>query len=235
MALRLSALVLTLALLAELVCAILYSPRLQVRQVRLVGVRNLDPGVVLARAEVKPGIALAAVPARAIRRRLEATPAVEWARVRRDWPATVVLAIRERRPAAFVRCGRGNLFVDRSGVAFSGVRCSTEGLPQLKGVRVNLGDLAQLRRDPRLRAALAALCAAQEASFAVREVAVHSPHNVALRLLDGTEVLLGRPERLRLKVSQAKVALAQLQPLHEVEYLDVSCPDAVVWKPRLSL
>jgi len=234
-ALRLTAAVLTAALAAELLWALFCSPRLRVRQVELVGVRKLDSRVIASRASIPPGAGIAAVSTRKIRRRLEAIPAVESATVSRDWPDTLVVVIRERTPAAFVRHPTGIVFLDRQGVAFAGGRWHTDGLPELKGVAVNLGRLGRAQRSGALKAALAALAAAQEAELAVGQVLVHALNDLELRLADETSLRLGRPEQLRLKLSQAKVALMQLQPLHEVEYLDVSCPDAAIWKPRLEL
>jgi hypothetical protein len=66
----------------------------------------------------------------------------------------------------------------------------------------------------------------------VSEVVWRGRDDLALRLADGTALHLGRPQLLRTKVSQAKVALIELRPRHRIEYIDVSCPDAAVWKPR---
>ena len=232
MALRLAAAGLLLVLAGQLVWALYRSPRFQVREVKVVGARMLDPGAVTARAAVAPGAGLAGVSTRRTRRAVEAMPAVEGASVRRDWPGTLVIVVRERTPAAFVRRGRGIIFLDRQGIAFAGTRCDPAGLPELKGIAVDLGRLGRPQDSAALRGALAALAAAQEAELVVRAVVARTDDDLALRLADGTALHLGRPERLRLKVSQAKVALTQLQPLHRIEYIDVSCPDAAVWKPR---
>jgi cell division protein FtsQ len=233
MALRLTAAALSLALLAELAGALLWSPRFRVRQVELRGLRMLDSRVIMSRVALRPGARLGAISTSAIRRRLEEIPAVESARVARDWPARLVIVIRERIPAAFIRCGAGIIFLDRRGTGFTAVGAHTDGLPELKGIVVNVGRLGQPQPTEALKQAMEALAAAQEAEMTVRQVIAPAPNDLELRLIDGTSLRLGRPERLRLKVSQAKVALMQLQPLHQVEYVDVSCPDAAVWKPRL--
>lgn len=233
MALRLSTAALSVALCAELVGALVWSPRFRVRQVELRGLRMLDSRVIMSRVALSPAVGLGAISTGAIRRRLEEIPAVQSACVARDWPARLVIVIRERVPAAFIRCGAGIIFLDRQGVGFTAVGAHTDGLPELKGVAVNLGHLGQPQPTKALKQAMAALAAAQEAEMTVRQVIARAPDGFELRLMDGASLRLGRPERLRLKVSQAKVALMQLQPLHQVEYVDVSCPDAVVWKPRL--
>ncbi|UCH34778.1 MAG: FtsQ-type POTRA domain-containing protein [Armatimonadota bacterium] len=233
MTLRVAAALLSAALLVELACAVVLSPRFRVRQVKLLGVRTLDAGAVLSRAGIGADAKLGAISTGKIRRRLAAIPAVDSVAVARDWPGTLVIVIRERIPAAFVRCGAGIVLLDRQGIAFTADRMRAEGLPELRGVTVHLGKLGRRQDCTALRSAMAALTAAQEAELTVGEAVVRGPSDLELRLADGTRLRLGRAEHLRLKLSQAKVALMQLQPLHEVEYVDVSCPDAAVWKPRV--
>ena len=232
MALRLTAAALALALLGELAGALLWSPRFRLRRVELSGVRMLDSRLVMLRADLGPGITLGRISTSAIKDRVEAIPAVEWASVARRWPDGLAIVVRERIPAAFIRCGKGIIFLDRRAVAFTAPRANTDGLPQLEGFRVDLGRLGRPQRSPALQVAMTVLAEAQENAMPVSQLVAWAPNQLELRLADGTALRLGRPQQLRLKLSQAKVALLQLQPLHRVEYVDVSCPDAAVWKPR---
>jgi len=233
--LRLAVVALALALCCELVAALLWSPRFHARDIEVRGARMLDPNFVAACAGVRSGSGLALVRTGAIRRRLEAIPAVASASVARDWPDTLVIVIRERIPASYIRLGRGMLFLDRQAVAFAAARASTDGLPELVGVPLRFDRRGHIRRTRELKSAMAALMAAQEVELGVHQVIARGANDLELRLADQTLLRLGRPEHLRLKVSQAKVALTQLRPLHEVEYVDVSYPDAAVWKPRAGL
>lgn len=235
MALRLTAVMLSAALLIELVAAGLWSPRFRVRRVELRGLRMLDSRTVMLRVGLGSGAGLGAISTRRIRERVEAIPAVESASVARHWPDTLMITVRERLPAAFIRCGAGIIFLDRHGITFTAVGAHTDGLAELKGVALDLGRLGRPQPTKVLSRAMAALAAAQEAELMVAQVAACGPSDLELLLADGTSLRLGRPEKLRVKLSQAKVALMQLQPLHQVEYVDVSCPDAAVWKPRLEL
>jgi cell division protein FtsQ len=233
MALRLTAAALSFALLGELVLALLFSPRFRVREVEVRGLRTLDSRAVMPCTGVRPETGLWAISTGRMRARLEAIPAVESAVVSRHWPNRLAITIRERVPVAFIRCGMGIVYLDRRRVVFTGARSETDGVPELKGVAVNLGRLGQVQRSRALTSAMAALEAAQQAELAVAQVIARGRSDLELILSDGTGLRLGRPEQLALKLSQAKVALLQLQPLHKVEYVDVSYPDAAVWKPRL--
>jgi len=233
MALRLAVAGLSFVLLTELVLALLFSPRFRVRELEVRGLRMVDSRAVMLCTGLRPETGLWAISTAKMRARLEAIPAVESAVVSRHWPNRLAIAVRERIPAAFVRCGMGIVYLDRRGVAFAGSRGHTDGLPELKGVAVNLGRLGRVQRSREFTSAMAALDAAQRAELAVAQVIAVAPNDFQLVLGDGTGLRLGRPEQLLLKLSQAKVALLQLQPLHRIEYVDVSCPDAAVWKPRL--
>jgi cell division protein FtsQ len=235
MVLRLTAAALALVLLGELAGALLWSPRFRLRRVELSGLRMLDSRQVILRADLKPGITLGRLSTGAIRDRLQAIPAVESASAARRWPEGLAIVVHERIPAAFIRRGKGIIFLDRGAVGFTAPRADTAGLPELKGFRVNLARLGRPQRSRALRVAMTVLAAAQENAMPVSQVVAAAPNQLELRLSDGTALRLGRPEQLRLKLSQAKVALLQLQPLHRVEYIDVSCPDAAVWKPRAEL
>jgi cell division septal protein FtsQ len=235
MVLRVAAVGLSLALCCEVIAAVLWSPRFGLRNVEIRGARMLDAGAVLAAARLRPGSGLATVRTGAVRRRLEAIPAVAAASVDRDWPDTLVIVIRERIPASYIRCGAGIVFLDRQAVAFTAPRADADGLPQLVGVPLHVGRLGRIQTTRELKSAMAALIAAQEAELGVDRVVARGPNDLELTLADRTVLRLGRPEQLRFKVSQAKLALTQLRRLHEVEYVDVSCPDAAVWKPRAEL
>ena len=233
-ALRMIVLGLSVALAAALAAALVWSPRFRVREVAVRGLRRVDSGTIMSRIALRSGAGLGAISTGAIRRRVEQIPAVESACVSRDWPGRLVIVVRERVPAAFVRCGLGIILVDRRGAGFTAVGADTDGLPELKGVAVSLGRPDRARPTKALQQAMGALAAAQQAEMMVRQVIARAPNDLELRLADGVRLRLGRPEQLQLKVSQAKVALMKLQPLHEVEYIDVSCPDAGAWKPRMS-
>jgi cell division protein FtsQ len=233
MALRLAAAGLFLALVVELVLALLFSPRFRVSVVEVRGLRTVDSRAVMLCAGIRANTGLWAISTAKMRARLEAIPAVESAVVSRHWPNRLAIAVHERIPAAFVRRGVGIVYLDRWAVAFAGARAHTDGLPELKGIPVDLGRLGRVQRSSELTEAMAALNAAQQAELPVAQVIAVAPNDFRLVLADGTGLRLGRPEQLLLKLSQAKVALSQLQPLHRVEYVDVSCPDAAVWKPRL--
>lgn len=232
---RLAVAVLAAALCCEIAAGLLWSPRFQVRNIEVRGAGMLDPELIIARADVRAGSGLALVRTGAIRQRLEAIPAIVTASVARDWPDTLVIVVRERIPASYIRLGTGILLLDRQTVAFAAARASTDGLPELVGIPLRFDRGGRVRRTRELKSAMAALIAAQEVELGVRQVIARGANDFALRLADQTVLRLGRPEQLRLKVSQAKVALTQLRPLHEIEYVDVSCPDAAVWKPRAEL
>jgi cell division protein FtsQ len=108
---------------------------------------------VLAAAAVTPGGPLAAVDLAGIAGRVARLPAVESARVGRDWPNTVAVDITERVPVAATRNVQGPQLVDRSGVVYPGE--PVPGLPALTAPAAGTDD-------PGTLAAVAALAALPE-------------------------------------------------------------------------
>ncbi len=94
---------------------VLRSPILDVDEIAVSGAARLDVGTVQEAAGIETGAALALADLGAAETRIEALPWVETAEVRRSWPGTVDVRIRERRAAAVLVHGGDLLLVDPSG------------------------------------------------------------------------------------------------------------------------
>ncbi|MDQ6650765.1 MAG: FtsQ-type POTRA domain-containing protein [Actinomycetota bacterium] len=205
--------------------AVLFSPLLAVRDVRVVGAagsapRSADVAVeqVRAAAVVPLGTPLARLDGAAIRRRAAALPAVGAVRVDRRWPATVTLHVHERVPVAVTRHGSQLLQVDAAGVPFAPV--PNQGAPDA----VELVVAAAGPTDPATRAALAVLSALPaELRADVRTVSASSAVSVSLGLRSGATVVWGEP----MDSGRKAAVLAAL--LHRpAKVYDVSAPGIAV-------
>ena len=97
---------------------LLRSPWLSVRTVRVAGAGNLDRAAV---AEISglEGKSMLALPLEDARRKLLAIPQVKSVSFRRSWPDEVVIAVKERQPAAFWSVSGRDYPVDEEGVVLA--------------------------------------------------------------------------------------------------------------------
>ncbi len=87
------------------------APMFRVDSIQTTGGRHLDRAAILKIAAIPPSATLPWLPASAIERRLERNAWVEKAQVSRDYPSTVRITIKERRPVAVVDAGGTDLWV----------------------------------------------------------------------------------------------------------------------------
>lgn len=185
-----------------------------VRQVLVTGTSRLDPQTVRETARIPAGAPLATLDTGIVVTRLRALPVVRSVSVRRRWPASVAITVRERRPAAAAPAGAGFVLLDRAGVAFDRVATPPRGLPVLSA--------ALAARTPALRAALRVLRALPPAvARQVRQVSADSPDAVRLQLGGGRTVVWGSSGRAARKAAVLAVLLTRRARVY-----DVSAPDA---------
>jgi cell division protein FtsQ len=189
---------------------------LGVRTVTVTGTRALPAADVLAAAQVSRGEPLARVDTGAVTRRIGAIPGVARVAVTRAWPATLRIAVAERRGVAVVYRLGSPWLIDGVGVVFQRLATAPAGLPRLDVV-------AAAPDDPATRAALSALTALSPAVRAqVRSAAAATPEAVRLRLSGGRAVLWGGADEAAAKAEALQALLRRPGRTY-----DVSTPSVV--------
>jgi cell division protein FtsQ len=206
------------------------TPLFAVRTVEVTGAPPAVQDAVLEAAAAWEGESLVALDGDDLKRRLEALPTVRSLRYDRAFPNTLEIAVVPERAAAVVRQGRQAWVVSERGRIIGGV--DSEGRKRLPRIRVAAGDLqaGAFLADERGRLALTAATHLPR-RFPVRVRAIRAREDdVTLVLASETEVRLGRPSELPLKIA---VAARVLRSLPESErlglaYLDVTVPERPV-------
>lgn len=183
---------------------------LGVRTITVSGATVVKVSDILQRADVPIGTPLARVDVGEVRTRLERLPRVSSVTVRRGWPHTLVIIVREYTPVA-VTLRSGNWFVvDPSGVPFMPAGKSTT-LPQVQG-----SDNAS-----RAAAIEVARVLPRGISRYVVLTRARRPDEVQLLLSDKTVVVWGDTSQTASKTQ----VLLRLMPVQAKKY-DVSVPTA---------
>lgn len=202
-----------------------WSPLLNVRDINVVGARNVDSADVAAVAGLSSEDNLLLVSPAHVAAKVEGLPWVRSARVDRKLPGTIRVRIQERKPAVVLSMAGEQWTLDRSGnVLAEGT--AAKGLPALAGVReakVSPGTQVGAREvqdalaawrslSPRIRRDVAAILAP-------------TPERITLSLADGTQVRFGAARSLRAKNQVLRALLAQIRSEGAVAtYVDIRVP-----------
>jgi len=198
-----------------------------VRSVTVTGTHLLEPGQVIAAADVRLGTPLLSVNPGAVTRRVEAINDVASASVTEDWPDHLVITVTERVPAMAVKMATGHYdLVDPGGVIVTYANTKPAGLP----VFVTSLPGSALRGNPDVTAAAAVLAELQPGLARqvaeVRAAAVPAgPEQVTLSLRDGKTVQWGSAGDAAQKNRELSILLPG-----RVSDVDVSTPGTVVTK-----
>lgn len=203
----------------------LTSPVLDVDHVRVGGTSHVTADQVREVAGIGNGDALAFVDTGAVAQRIESLPWVESATVRRNFPGTIGITVKEFTPTAFVRAGSALVLVAPNGRAVARVATPVAGAVEVLGIR----------RAPKPGEYLAPVDAANVVSRLPRALAERvravdvGAGAFALQLTDSGIIRLGNANDLDAK---AAAALAVLEHLGDAPftYIDVTTPQRPVSK-----
>ncbi len=200
---------LLLLVAAAMVWLVWFSPVLQVRDVRVLGVEGPRAQEVLAVAAVPTGVPLARIDAAAAQERLGSLPWVATAEVRRGWPNEVVIAVTGREPVAVLASDPKRMAVDAEGVSFVSSTPLERGLPRITAE----GDA--------LVAAVSVLeSLPDDISERVVSIRATTRDDVDLILRSGDEIRWGSANQAEAKAEVLRVLLTR-----KADMYDVSAPE----------
>jgi cell division protein FtsQ len=207
------------AIVAGVAWALLGSSLLVVRSIQVTGTHLVSRAEVLRAARIEPGTPLIRLDTAAVARRIEQITQVQSARVTRDWPDTVVIAVRERTPALAVASGGRFDLIDKFGVM---VR-QTAHRPRLLPLFADPPGVS-LRGSPEVRAAAMVLRQLpRRVRRAVRAVEAPSAAAITLRLRGGITVAWGGTGRGPMKARELEILMRT-----KARYYNVSGPAVAV-------
>jgi cell division protein FtsQ len=194
--------VLVVGALGFLAWVVFFSSLLAAETVKVEGAKTVSAHEVAAAAAVPVGTPLVRVDLAKIRASVAKLPAVSSVAVRRSWPHTISIAIKERQPVASVQRAGDWWDVDAHGVVFREVGAKARGLPVIVVKRSAGDDLVTAASG--VAAALPPGLVAQ-----TRRITAESLDSVTVHLKDGGTVLWGSSAE-----SDRKVEVLQALMVH---------------------
>jgi cell division protein FtsQ len=195
----------------------LLSPVLTVRAVTVPGVRQVSATEVTRVAQVPMGVPLTRVDTEAVGRRVAALGPVASVRVRRGWPNTIRIEIRERRLTALLPVPGGYATIDGTGMRYGTLATAPAGTPLI--------GMDPHRADPRMLQAAAMVLQAfpKPVASEVQTLIMSEPGNFALTLRGDITVIWGGTGD-----SDRKAVVLSALMKHKAKVYDVSAPNAPV-------
>ncbi|HET9656344.1 MAG TPA: FtsQ-type POTRA domain-containing protein [Kineosporiaceae bacterium] len=215
---RIGLILLVVALIGGIAGAALYSPWTTVRQIRISGTSRVPTAQVQELLADQYGCPLLLVDTGRLEARVSGLRLVSGVSVRRTWPGTLTVTVRERVPVAAVPASAGVRLVDRDGVEVATAARPPAGMPLVQ-VDLTKTERGSLAATLDVLAALPAPLAKE-----VTAIGADSPDGVWLALADGSRVLWGSAAGSADKV----VVLARLRAAADgrARRFDVSAPQA---------
>lgn len=227
-------------LLVFILCCIslfffLHSDLFSLQKVEVEGNRRVPKEEISRLAGLEPGTNLWRIDTKGVVTRLKAHPLLETVTVKRKWPHTLVIYVREREPLALLP-GPGVFWIlDGEGyIMESSSRIASQKLPLISGVQVggNAGPGTKLE-DPRLKAALEVLKALPlKAREEIEEIQALEAENLLLYLPERIKVKFGDATSVEDKWERLEGVLKDTNQLGLLEYIDVSFNGPPVIKLR---
>ncbi|MDO7869349.1 cell division protein FtsQ/DivIB [Nocardioides jiangxiensis] len=202
------------AVLAVAGWVVLASPVLDVRGVEVSGTTFLRPAQVRSAAAVPRSGPLARADLDAVRRRVEALPAVASVHVSRAWPHQVRIVVTERVAVAVVEDSAGLHGLDADGVTFRDFKGRPARLPLIR-------TSADTHADALQEAARVVGVLPQAVARRVAFVDVHTRDAISLELRDGRIVMWGSADQADAK---SRVLGSLLKAVPDARAYDVSVP-----------
>jgi cell division protein FtsQ len=210
---------LAVGLVAGALWLVWFSTVLVVKKVDVAGMTTLKPAAISARAEVPMGLPLARIDSVAIETRVAGMERIDQVDVRRRWPNTVVIHVKERVPIAWVMSEGRIRYVDHNGVDFRTVSRKPDKL-----VEIRVGTTEPLIRQQALEAVTKVVSFlrsdGRDIFRQIKYASASTQDSVTLRLTDKRTVVWGSAEHNDKK-------LTVLRPLLRVDAsrYDVSAPE----------
>jgi cell division protein FtsQ len=219
---------LAIGLVGGLVWLVWFSTVLVVTTVDVEGMKTLRPAAISTQAQVPIGLQLARIDTVAIETRVARMERIDGVDVRRRWPNTVLIEVKERKPIAWVMSEGRIRYVDRNGIDFRTVNREPIGL-----VEIRVGTVDPLVRQQAMESVtkvIAFLRAdARDVLAQIEYASVASQDSITFRLISDRTVVWGSAENNADKV----VVLRPLLKRVNAERYDVSAPELPTTKSAI--
>ncbi len=228
--------------MAEAGVLLLANPYFHVTKVRVVGTQTLTAQQVFEEASVPAHTNIFALLRQPFVKRMAQDPVVDHASRSIRLPDTLVLTVAERQPYAVLAAPGQFWLLDSKGVPYRQLPAPMRGLPTVQVAAAVLPDAVTLGKPlhavwlPDVKRLLTLMDKSPELSRTLggAKITVDQNLNLCLNRRDQLQIRLGQPDSLPRKMALADAAVSAYGGAlaRQASYIDVSCPQQPVWRPR---
>ena len=232
---------------AEAGVLLLANPYFHVTKVQVEGTQTLTASQVAEEANVPARTNIFAMLRQPFVKRMEQDPVVDHATRSIRLPNTLVLTVTERRPRAVLAAQGQFWLLDPKGVPYRQIAAPVRGLPTVQVASAVLPETMPLGQPIHavwmadVSRLLSLLDASPELSRTLggvktggAKITVDQNLNLCLNRRDQLQIRLGQSDSLPRKMALADAAVSAYGGAlaRQASYIDVSCPQQPVWRPR---
>lgn len=231
--------------MAEAGVLLLANPYFHVTKVRVVGAQTLTAQQVFEEASVPARTNTFTMLRQPFVKRMAQDPVVDHASRSIQLPDTLVLTVTERQPRVVLAASGEFWLLDSKGVPYRQLEAPVRGLPTVQVAAAVLPDAVILGQPlhavwlPDVSRLLTLMDKSPELSRTLggAKITVDQNLNLCLNRRDQLQIRLGQPDSLPRKMALADAAVSAYGGAlaRQAAYIDVSCPQQPVWRPRAKL
>ncbi|HEY3297634.1 MAG TPA: FtsQ-type POTRA domain-containing protein [Armatimonadota bacterium] len=215
------------------ISSLLSSPYFFISKVRVVGTKTIPQSAIKKCVKLPVDQNIFLLHKRPIEQRVLANQVVQEVRLYRKLPDSLTVRIVERKAAFILDTGSAKFDIDSRGVPFRTTSLAKPGVPVISYAMAKSPVLGRPITRSSFTGAMEAIVLAREKGLAgAGKITVDQNNDLCLNVSDKYEVRLGQPDRLSTKLDITVDMLRILGSDENLEYFDVACPEAAVYKPR---
>lgn len=191
------------------------------KNIETTGLKQLVRDEVIRKSGLTSGMNYFRLDLRQAEKRLSSIPLIESVKVKKRFPNTVVINVKEREPGALLCTDSGFFVIDNKGYCLEKVAWDEYySLPVITGLTPESqvpGELVSKKKH--LRSVLTAF--SEDVENFISEINIASPDNLIAYSRQGIPIMLGTPEELPEKIKVGVSFLGSLETVEKIEYVDV--------------
>jgi cell division protein FtsQ len=209
---------------------LLRSPFFEVKSVLVQGNQLIGQDRIKSVSNITPGSNIFKVDLAVAAAQLKLIPMVKEVHVSRSLPSTVVIRVKERKPAGLLPTGEGFIEIDEEGVYLQKAGAGAPGLPVITGVNFNLTSPGEVVNAGGLGDALTVISnLPSEIVAELSEVHVDNNGQIRIYTFEGIQCRFGLAEDVQKKAAILTELLKELRAQKDkINYIDLSSADKPV-------